>query len=80
MNYQEALYHMDRLADWQDNEVESTWGKFLALIGEGNGPEPFSHSLGFLEAGLLGKALQAYSSRPDAFKEHFRNYHDNATN
>ncbi len=27
MNYQEALYHMDRLADWQNNEEECTWGE-----------------------------------------------------
>ena len=80
MNYQEALYHMDRLADWQDNEDESTWSKFLTLIGEGNGPKPFRHSLGYLEADLLGKALQAYSSRPDALKEHLSKFYDNGSN
>lgn len=80
MNYQEALYHIDRLSDWGDNEdTPTSYDKFLGLIGETNWPAS-AKPLGFLEAELLGKALQAYSSRPDAFKEHLSRFYQNDDN
>ena len=79
MNYQEALYHMDRLCDWAANEEgPSTYDKFLALIGEVYWPIR-AKPLGFLEADMLGKALQAYGARPDAFKEHLSKFYDDTT-
>ena len=75
MNYQEALYHMNRLAEWADNETSpSTWNQFLALVGEVQGIT-VSKPIGFLEAGLLGKALQAYASKPGALKEHLQKFY-----
>tara|TARA_B100000035_G_scaffold76648_1_gene63887 strand:- start:439 stop:681 length:243 start_codon:yes stop_codon:yes gene_type:complete len=80
MNYQEALYHIDRLSDWGDNEQAPTsYDKFLGLIGEINWPAS-AKPLGFLEADLLGKALQAYSCRPDAFKEHLSRFYQDDDN
>lgn len=76
MNYKDALYHIDRLSDWGDNETApTTYDKFLALIGETSWPVK-AMPMGFLEADLLGKALQAYSSRPDAFKEHLSRFYN----
>ena len=73
----DALYAVERLRDWADNEADnapSTFAKFLSLTGlmEQEG-EVWATPCGFLECSVLAAALEAYATHPNDV----RNWLDN---
>ena len=64
LTVEDALYAVERLADWADNESGvSTFAKFLSLTGLGE--TYWASDLGCLEASLLAAALEAWATHPN---------------
>lgn len=64
LTVEEALYAVERLMDWADNESGvSTFTKFLSLTGLGEGTV-WASELGYLEASMLASALEAWATHP----------------
>lgn len=69
----DAVYAVERLLDWADNEAPdqpSTFAKFLSLTGnlEQNG-ELWATSCGYLECSLLAAALEAWATHPNDVRD-----------
>lgn len=66
LTVEEALYAVERLLDWADNESGvTTFAKFLSLTGLGGEITVWASSLGYLEASMLATALEAWATHPN---------------
>ena len=72
MSHEDATYAFQRLLDWADDESAdqpSTWALFLALTNNLDDDDIEIKPLGYLEGSMLAKALEAWSTRPDALRD-----------
>ena len=72
----DALYAIERLRDWGDNEAQdqpTTFSKFLSLTGnlEQDGTL-WAEPCGFLECSMLAAALEAWATHPDDVRDWLR--------
>ena len=66
MTLADALYAVERLHSWADNETSpTTFAKFCSLIGSSQYRQVWATPLGYLEADLLAKALDAWATYPN---------------
>ena len=72
LTVEQAIYAVDRLLSWQDSEDchpnASTFGKFLSLIGYGNGTV-WAAPCAYLECSLLATALEAWATHPTDIRD-----------
>ena len=64
----DALYAVERLMDWADNEATghpSTFAKFLNLTGNLDQYSVWAEPCGYLECSLLASALEAWATYPN---------------
>ena len=64
----DALYAVERLRDWADNEDQakpSTFAKFLSLTGNSERGTIWAGDCGYLECSLLAAALEAWATHPN---------------
>jgi hypothetical protein len=69
----DALYAVERLLDWANNEAmgqPSTFAKFLSLTGnlEQEGAV-WAEPCGYLECSLLASALEAWATHPNDVRD-----------
>lgn len=68
MTVEAALYAVERLRDWADNEDQakpSTFAKFLSLTGNSKRGTFWATDCGYLECSLLATALEAWATHPN---------------
>ena len=73
LTVEDALYSVERLMDWADNEDQSkpsTFCKFLSLTGnlEQEGAA-WAEPCGYLECSLLASALEAWATHPNDVRD-----------
>jgi hypothetical protein len=68
LTVEQAIYAVDRLLSWQDNEGRnpnsSTFAKFLSLTDNMEGGTVWATPCGYLECSLLATALEAWATHP----------------
>ena len=71
---EDALYAIERLHDWGDNEQGiTTFHKFCSLIGLSSYRQVWATPVGHLEGDLLADALKAWSNYPNEVRAHINN-------
>jgi hypothetical protein len=73
LTVEDALYAVERLRDWADNEDNrqpSTFAKFLSLTGnlEQDGAL-WAMPCGYLECSMLAAALEAWATHPNDVRD-----------